>query len=183
MKKLVIFVAFVLLSCNAFSQVQIYGRYTLQGEVEPNINIYGTHSINNEFKFTYFTLVEQGWSEGLVGIAYSPAEFIEIGVGAGIEQNPALFRYTASIWLGKGDFSLFLLGEKGDGNDNYWYKSVLSYKASDNCTTGLMAWRYHGVGPFVEINIPALESKIWVNPCYDFEFNKTRIMIGANITM
>lgn len=102
-------------------------------------------------------------------------------MGAGIEQNDALYRLAGNVWIGKGKTSLLILTEKGDGKDNYWYKTVLSYKASEQFTVGALAWRFHGVGPTVRYTPKKSYLTIWCMPAYDFEVNLKRIMLGLSI--
>jgi len=181
MKKCLVVLVFLVLSCELSAQIQAYSRYTVNAQVEPDINIFGTKKISETFKLTYFALVEESWSEALIGLSYAPTPYLELGCGAGIEHNPAIYRLTASLWLGSGDVSFLIIGEKGDGPDNYWYKTVLEYSASESFTLGIMAWRFHGLGPLAKLKIKALDSQLWVNPTYDLEFKVSRIITGIDI--
>jgi len=183
MKKVLIIFLFIFCSAQLYSQIQIYGRKTCEANttIEPDINIFGSKKITENFSLTYFALVEEKWSECLIGFSHSPADFICLNIGAGIEHNPAIYRLTASLWLGKGKTSFLVIGEKGDGQDNYWYKSILKYEIDKKYSVGIMSWRYHGVGPFVELETDILDSKLWINPVYDFEFKQTRLVVGVDI--
>lgn len=181
MKKLVIFLALILGCLYTSAQVEIYGRYTIGKTIEPDINIYGVKKISEKFSFTYFALIEKNWAETCLGFAYSPKEWVSIGLSAGIETNPAIYRLAGSIWFGKGKTSLLILGEKGDGKDNYWYKTVLSYKISEAFTVGAIAWRFHGVGPIVKYTPKKSDLTFWFLPAYDPEFKAKRLIVGLSV--
>ncbi|MFZ4500534.1 MAG: hypothetical protein ACOYMZ_03540 [Minisyncoccia bacterium] len=183
MKYIIVLSIVTIFSFKAFSQLGVYGRYTKSGKVEMDFNFYGTKKISKKVSLTIFTLVEQTWSEALVGISYSPKDWISFGASTGIEQNPALYRFGAFVWLGKGKTSFLSLWEKGDGTDNYWYNSTLSYKTSEKFSLGLRAWRYHGVGPVATNTVKKLDTKVWLMPAYDFESNKQRVMLGISVKL
>lgn len=186
MKNLV--VLFILLfaivaSVNAQMTFQVYTRITSQSEgkylIEPDVNLYGQKLLTKKFGIWGFALVEKNWAEAYGGILYSPAEWVEITLGGGIEQCPTLYRLSANVWMGGKGFSFSLLTEKGDGPDNWWYKSVLKYKVG-NFNLGVMAWRFHGIGPLAEYT-PLKRATIWINPVYDPEFKEQRVVIGVDI--
>ncbi len=173
----------VLLPLFASGQVEVYGRYTVNGTIQPDINVFTSKAFSDssKFSFTSFTLVEQNWAEALVGISYSPTSWLNIGLSTGIEVNPALYRLAGSIWLGKDKSSLLFLWEKGDGNDNYWYKVTALHDVSKRVSLGAIAWRYHGIGPVVFYGVKKLDSKFWVMPAHDFEFKENRVIFGVDI--
>ena len=187
MKRVVLFMIVVIMAASStgFAQMtfQVYTRITAQPEgkylVEPDINIYGQKLLTKKFGVWGFALVEKNWAEAYGGVLYSPAEWVEITLGAGIEQCSSLYRLSANVWMGGQGFSFSLLTEKGDGPDNWWYKSVLKYKVG-NFNLGIMAWRFHGIGPLVEYT-PLKRATIWLNPVYDPEFKEQRVVIGVDI--
>jgi len=181
MKKLVAIMLFCLYVLTSYAQVGMYGRYTINGKVEPSFNFYGEKKISEKVNLTYFALIEEKWSEALVGLSYSPVKWISLGLSTGIEHNPAIIRFGGSIWIGKDKTSLLMLGEKGDGRDNYWYKTVLSYKASEQLTFCAMAWRFHGIGPVIKYTPKESDLTIWVMPAYDLEVNAKRIILGLSV--
>lgn len=186
MKKLTYLLAVVFLvlfsvtNCN--SQIQVFGKLS-DGKIAPDLNIFGTIPVSEKLNLTSFALFEENWSELLVGVSYSPTDYLSIGVGGGIESASTLYRFCGSIWLGKGNASLLILGEKGDGRDNYWYKSTFDYKLSENFSVGMIAWRFTGVGPVANLRIKKLDSKLWLFPAYDFESKKPSLTLGIDIKM
>lgn len=186
MKKVIVLLIVIFCGFKSYSQLEVYGRYTEGGKVDPDINLYGEKKLfsdSSKFSLTYFALVEQTWAEGLVGISYSPKDWVSFGFMVGIEQNPALYRFLGSVWLGKGKKSFLALYEKGNGTDNYWYKITASYKFTKVFTLGARAWRYNGVGPVGTFEIKKLSSSVWVMPMYDFEAQKKRISLGVSIKL
>lgn len=183
MKYIIVLSIVTIFSFKAFSQLGIYGRYTDSRKVEMDFNFYGTKKISKKVNLTTFLLVEKTWSEALVGISYSPKDWIEFGASIGIEQNSALYRTAAFVWLGKGKTSFLSLWEKGDGADNYWYNSTLSYKFKEKFSLGIRTWRYHGTGPVATYTVKKLDTKVWLVPAYDFESSKQRVMLGISVKL
>jgi hypothetical protein len=182
MKKMLVLLL-TLLPFLAQAQLEAYGRYTAGGSAEPNINYFGSKKITEKISLTFFGLVEQKWSEALIGATYSFSNSFNIGASAGIEHGTHSPRYGASIWTGKGKTSLSVLGELGSGKANYLYKANLFYKYTNLFTLGATAWRFHGVGPNLRFTIPELSSTIWSMPAYDFEANKSKLIIGVSVNM
>lgn len=175
----------VIMSFSLFSQLSLYVKYSEGGKTAPGAAIFGTKPIIDKVSFTYFVLVQEKWAETMIGAAYAPVDWLEIGINAGFEQNPALFRAGASIWLGNSQVSFLTLLEKGDGKDNYWYKSTVSCKplptALPALSLGIRAWRFNGIGPFIEYK--PNEIKFWLLPAYDFEKNTSNIIAGIDIKL
>ena len=182
MKK-ILFLLLISLPFWAQAQLETYGRYTAGGSIEPNINYFGSKKITEKISLTFFGLVEQKWSEALIGATYSPSSSFSIGASTGIEHGTNSPRFGASIWTGKGKTSVSILGELGSGKDNYLYKANLFHKYTKQFTLGITAWRFHGAGPNLRFNIPKLSSTIWAMPAYDLEINKLKLMIGISLNM
>lgn len=181
MKNLIITLVLVIVSISVSAQVEVYGRYTSGGNVQPNINFFGVKKISDKLNLTYFALVEETWSEALVGVAYSPKKWLELGLSTGIEHNPAILRFGGSIWIGKGKTSFLTLLEQGKGKDNYWYKISLTRNLSETVSLGAMAWRFHGLGPIVKYTPKKSDLTFWTLPAYDPEFKAKRLMVGVSI--
>ena len=180
-KNLLIFFFLVNFIITSFGQVQIYAKYTYKGTMNPVINIYGTKKISDNFKFSYFSLVEKSWAEGLAGITYSPVKWVELDFKCGIETSLSIYRLSTSIWAGNDNISFFLTFEKGDGIKNWWYKSIFNFAPSDKIAFGLISWRYTGTGPFLKYNFNKIGLAIWINPVYDSEFKEYRCLLGFDI--
>ena len=165
------------------AQLETYGRWTAGGKIEPNINYFGSKKITEKISLTFFGLVEQKWSEALIGATYAVSKSLIAGGSAGIEQGTNRLRYGASLWTEKGQTSFSILGELGSGKDNYLYKANLFHKCSDQFTLGITAWRLHGIGPNFRWTFSKLSATIWSMPAYDFEANRSRLIIGVRMDM
>ncbi len=183
MKKVVIITAVCLYTLTSYAQLEMYGRYTINGKMEPAVDLHGETKISEKVHLTYFALVEEKWQEALIGVSYSPIKWINLGLstGTGIEQNHAIIRFGGNIKLSKGKTSLLMLGEKGAGKDNYLYKTVLSYKASEQFTVCAVAWRFHGIGPVVKYTPKKSDWAISFMPAYDPEFKEKRMILGLSL--
>jgi hypothetical protein len=170
-----------MITAEAYSQIESYVRINKGGSTEADINVYGEKKISPKFNLIYFALIEKTWAEGLVGISYSPKDWISVDLRIGIEQNPALYRIAGGIWTGKGNNSLLILWEKGKGNDNYWYRITPLHKFSERFSLGVRAWRFHGVGPIGIYTFPKVGVSLFLLPTRDFEFNTNRLITGLLI--
>ncbi|MBF4515674.1 hypothetical protein IRZ71_04945 [Flavobacterium sp. ANB] len=182
MKKIVL-ILFLLFPFFAQAQLETYGRYTNGGSIELNINYFTSKKITNKLALTFFGLVEQKWSEALIGVSYSPSKLFNFGASAGIEHGTKSPRYSISMRTGKEKTTFAMLWELGDGKDNYLYKANLFHQYSDVFTFGFTASRFHGVGPNFRFSIPKLSSTIWTMPAYDFEAHQSKLMIGLVLKM
>jgi hypothetical protein len=182
MKKVIV-ILLTALPFLAKAQLESYGRYTAGGSVEPNINYFGAKKITGKLSLTFFGLVEQKWSEALIGVSYAPSNSFSIGASTGIEYGTSRPRFGVSFWTGKGKTSLSVLGELGSGKDNYLYKANLFHKYTEQFILGVTAWRYHGVGPNFRFAVPKISSTLWSMPAYDPEASKFRLMVGVSINM
>ena len=167
----------------AHAQLETYGRYTAGGRVEPNINYFGSKKLTDKFSLTFFGLVEQKWSEALIGVTYFPSKSFSVGASTGIEHGTNSPRYGASIWTRQGKTSLSVLGELGSGKENYLYRANLFHQYTNVFTLGVTAWRFHGLGPNFRFAISKLSSTIWLMPAYDPEAGKSKLIAGITMDM
>jgi len=167
----------------AQAQLEAYSRFTADGRIEPNINYFGSKKLTEKISLTFFGLVEQKWSEALIGASFAASASFRVGASVGIEHGTNSPRYSVSLFTAKGKTTLAALGELGYGNENYLYKVNLFHKCSDQFTVGATAWRYHGVGPNFRLTILKLQSTIWLMPAYDFEANQSKCMLGVSVNM
>jgi hypothetical protein len=183
MKHLVIILTLAILTLPMFSQIQMFGKYTPKGTIEPDINVFSYAKKLDSvgiFKLTYFALVEKSWAEGLIGISYQPKKWCELGLMFGIETSPAIYRISSSIWLSGDKTSFSACLEKGDGSDNWWYKGVLKRNLGEKFALGLISWRYNGTGLLLEYKTKN-SLVFWLNPAYDTEFQVNRLTAGIDI--
>ncbi|MFZ4648919.1 MAG: hypothetical protein ACOYMB_04840 [Patescibacteria group bacterium] len=185
MKKLSVVFVMLLVAVSIFQtvsgQIQIFGKYTENGAIEPDFNVFGygpkLDSLG-KFKISYFALVEEKWAEGLIGVSYSPTKWCELGLQVGIETISSLYRTSGSVWIGNDKVSFFTCVERGIGADNWWYKSTVAYTFNKNVSLGLLSWRYNGTGVIAKYTINGVS--VWVNPAYDFEIKVKRLTVGLD---
>ncbi len=183
MKKILIFVAIFIFCIPVFSQIQVFTKYTDGGQVEPDINFFGYGPELNKtgsVKLSYFGLVEKAWAEGLLGVSYSPVKWCELGLMGGIETNPNIWRTSVSASLNSKKLSFSTCWELGGGHNNWWQKTVLGYTLNEQFQVGLMSWRFNGTGPFIKYST-SNGINLWVQPGYDFEFGKKKLVVGVDV--
>lgn len=186
MKKVIaLVIALIGFSILATAQVQMFVKFTPGEQMSPDINIFGYAGKINKtgsLKLTYFALVEKSWAEALVGISYTPAKWCELGLQVGIESAPSLYRISGSVFLAlNSKTTFFTCVEKGDGANNWWYKSTLAYCPKEKFSFGLMSWRYNCTGVFIKHTFLKGKLGLWVNPGYDLEFKTERLTVGLDI--
>ena len=91
----------MLLPFLAHAQLESYARFNKDGTVEPNFNYSASKKITEQISLTFFGLVEQNWSEALVGLKYSPTKIVTFSGTIGIEHGTTSPRYSASVWTEK----------------------------------------------------------------------------------
>lgn len=171
--------------------VETFAKFDTKGNlVNKDVNMFfsiglskDTTNIWSKIKFTSFILVEPGWGEQTFGLAYAPASWIEIGLSAGFEQNPHMFRGCATLWVGKGKWSSFTAFELGGGADNWWYRNITKYQVTEKFSAGFQGWRFNGLGPIVSYEAVKHVS-VWINPVWDPEKDNNSnkaVIVGLGI--
>jgi len=96
-------------------------------------------------------LVSRDWSEGVMSVAMAPAAWVSVSVGVGVETDEHPLRCAASLWIGKGKWSLLALHEF-DGSSP-WHRYVGLYKAKKYLAVGFNSQRFLGTGPYAEVRL------------------------------
>jgi hypothetical protein len=165
------------------AQLELYGKYSRNGSVEPIINFNGSKPINKKFSLTFFALVRKTWSQALIGISYSASKVVTISAGAGIEHGKSAPRYSASVFIKGNHNTLLVLGELGNGKNNFLYKVNAFHQLNEHVIFGATSWRYHGTGPNLRYLFLKLHSTVWLMPAYDFEIEHATLMVGISLKM
>lgn len=126
-----------------------------------------------------FSLISEEYAEGYGGLAYSPKPWVEVGASVGMETADSPWRIAGSVWMGKEPVSLLAIYE--NGGSGYWYKVTATVAARKWLTVGLLAKRFGGVGPIVQISIPGTPIKAYIVPAYDFEFEQQKTLVGISL--
>ncbi|MBT2619406.1 hypothetical protein [Chryseobacterium sp. ISL-6] len=167
----------------AQAQLELYAKFNQDGTVNPVINYNGSKRISDKVDLIFFGLIREQWSQALVGLSYSPTSSVRFSATAGIEHGQSSPRYSASVWLKKNKTTFLILGELGNGHENYLYKINIFHEFSEKFSLGIMDWRYHGLGPNLRYTIPKLQSTIWIMPAYDHEQKVFRSIMGISVQM
>lgn len=103
---------------------------------------------NKQFSWFGWALGSKDWSEIYPGFSWMPASWIQLGIGAGIEQGRSDVRIGEFLWMGKGQF--YFLGFTEHEGSGFWYRAMAMYKINETLEFGLMSQHKLGIGPKVE---------------------------------
>ena len=91
------------------------------------------------------------WSEALISLNFSPAIWMSVSGYVGLETSQSSNRFSSTVWLGTGRWSLLSLHEGGESWA--WYKHVGTFKAAEALKIGFVNQRYTGTGPYAECKL------------------------------
>lgn len=97
--------------------------------------------------FAYAAQVED-WHEFYVGPTWTPADWCQIGLGAGIESGQENVRFGGFLWTGYGPVSLLAMGEEGGSGP--WYRVEERIAVDTKTTIGVLQEKFLGNGFLVE---------------------------------
>lgn len=185
-------VTLVLVASTASAQATGYAGYQAVYEKSQtpkhNLELYLEKPAWGKVGVSAFTFVTSGWAEAYAGPTYAPSSWLTAGVSLGAQQtnNELGIRYATSLWMGGGkDLPIQFLGfVEGDNTvSGLWYDAKAVYSPLPWLSLGLHGRRFVGIGPRVEVKLPApgLPVTLWGtwNP-YDPESrNQHRGIVGA----
>lgn len=189
MKKILV-VLFAVISTASFAQswkVEMYSIADYQ-TATPRImaTVFGTAISKSHPKvvFNTFFLVSQRsqWAEALYGPSYESKNF-EAGIMAGLETDKNFWRISPWAWANPKGGRVSFLFVYENGSSGSWFNfeskvSVTKKNAKVKVQAGLMARRFHGVGPIAQFS----SGKMYflINPfLYDWEAKHASGMIGV----
>ncbi len=114
----------------------------------PQVNVYVHGPIEGKLGWSAWTLTTKGWSEAYAGLTYAPAKWIEVSASLGLESADHPLRKAASVWLGKGRWSLLSIHEHGESG--YWYRYLGTFQMTKTVAVGVNSTRLLGTGPYAE---------------------------------
>jgi len=114
--------------------------------------------------FVWFQ-TQQGYSQAYGGGTFSPKPWLQLAIGAGLEDSKHPARVGSYVWLGKG--KIYGLAAFEDGGSGFWYKLETNYQATKMLGIGSLSERFKGSGPKVELSIPSTTLKLWLAPLVD----------------
>lgn len=183
----------------AKAQIEVYGRFPIVEKPAMNLNLFGSKKISEKFRIIGFGMIEResekdAWGQALLGISYEPKEWLKLDLRAGVESTPELYRFGASFFMENEDTIPFKekkfiqrissenIFELGGGKNNYFYKNLLLYRATKHFYPGIIAWRYHGIGAFLQFRL-CCDMYVWTSLLYNTEISKPTIATGFKITL
>jgi len=171
----------LLLAQADFSRVEVYGTYS-EKDIFPCVDISATNQLFNHFKLAYsaafFQDSRRTMYHGALGFAYSPADWLSVGLKAGLKEGPNRAFVSSQLWLGNDKVSMGMLLNKSIKSDDYFYRTSLSYNTSSKLSLGLMAWRFHGIGPLIRYEPKKFKLAIFAFPAYDLDDKIAKVTLG-----
>jgi hypothetical protein len=152
--------AFVLLIQSAVCQKWVEERtYVAAGQATPRFDGLLTNDIKGKVGDFVWFQTQQGYSEAYAGITYAPKPWIQFALGTGLEEDKRPLRFGSYVWVGRKKNSGLAAFE--DGGSGFWYKVEANSQIRTWIGLGLLAERFHGVGPKFEFSIPVIRAKVW----------------------
>lgn len=121
-----------------------------------------------------FFLVSEKYAEGYLSFGRTAKignVFIAADAGLGVEQTKDGFgrMNAASVFAKQGNVSFLGVVEYGKG---LWYKSHVKWHIVPQVSLGILAQRYAGIGPRIDIRIPRTPITIWGAALRDKELGR-----------
>ena len=121
-----------------------------------------------------------GFGEIYIGPTWYPRKWVELQVGAGIENHPGFWRVGTGVFLNGHLGSATILWETGV--TGYWYKVAYSHHVAGKVSLGVFSRRFAGTGPIIEVKA-SKSYTIWVTAGPDLQdHNRMKAVVGMNIT-
>ncbi len=191
MKVLLNAIVFIIISTGVSAQEQ---QITFQPEAQGTIhrgksitqfnNLISFTPANSRWGGSAWMQYDKGYAQFYAGPTFSPAPWIQAGLGAGMERYESVraIRWGSFLWLGYGRCSAITIYEDSH-NSGYWYKSMIMADIGKGFVLGGMVQRYAGFGPRIEFNIPKTPLTIWASFLHDWKTNHENIMVGGKLNL
>jgi hypothetical protein len=102
---------------------------------------------------------KDGWAETYAGLTFSPASWISLSAGAGLENAKKPWRVNINGYLSYKKISLSSVLEHG--GSGFWYSHELTLNIKNKFSEGqggLIARRFYGIGGMVRMVIPYVKN-------------------------
>ncbi|MDP2598587.1 MAG: hypothetical protein Q8P49_02030 [Candidatus Liptonbacteria bacterium] len=119
--------------------------------VTPQLNVYANGPIKDKLGWSLWTLTSKEYSEAYAGLTFSPAKWVTVSGSLGLESADNPIRGGASVWMGRGRWSLLSIQEYG--GSGYWYRYLGKFQATKTVAVGVNSTRFLGTGPYAEKRI------------------------------
>lgn len=113
---------------------------------------------------------KDNWGESYVGLTFSPASWVSLSAGAGLENAVNPWRVNANIYLSYKKISLLSVLEHG--GSGFWHSSELTYNTKNKFGEGqggLVARRYYGIGALVRMTIPYTKNFVITGAIFPYD--------------
>lgn len=115
---------------------------------KPQLNVYVRGQLKGRVGWSAFTLTTETWSQAYAGLTFAPAKWVEVSASLGLENANSPLREGASVWLGKGRWTLLSIHEHG--GSGYWYSHRGKFQMTKTVAVGVISQRFLGTGPYAE---------------------------------
>ncbi len=176
------FVTIVSLSVPVFGQSYAEAEsYVVDNEASIIMANYLSEGLTDKFGWFAFSWVADDYAQAYAGITYCPVNWIQLGVGGGLEQAENPWRIAGSIWMGNESETFSTLHIFETGGSGFWCRNQLNYQIIDWLGMGIHSEYLMGIGPRAQISIPSTPVQFWATPLYDFKTGRLNAISGLAI--
>lgn len=174
-----------LLAQSDFSRFDAYCNYSA-GVANPSAEISVNSRLSNHLKLTYSAGYFQDFKnvvyQASAGLAYSPKNWVTVGLRGGAKKGLNWPFISSQLWLGNNKTSMFVSLESAIKIDKYYmYKLSLSHNFSKDLNLGITAWRFRGVGPMIRYGFDNFNYSIFLFPAYDLDDRMVKVSLGLSV--
>lgn len=150
-----------------------------QGKLNPTIAGLLSHGFSKKIGVYDYFQVDEGYAQCYFGPTFSPASWLQVGWGVGMEEGSSKTRFGGFLYLGEGPY--YLLAVKEGGGAGAWHKVEFNTALSPWFGIGFMTQAFRGVGPRIEFNVPKTPLKIWAVFFRDFGIGSSNGIITTRL--
>jgi len=153
-----------------------FQRLTVPGGTQLQMSV--SHDFNETLGFFAYGEVHRNWGQIYAGPTFSPASWLKVGTGIGLEDIDVStpLRYGGFLWAGNEKDSL--LAVANFGQSGYWWRVDTNHRFSAWFGAGLLAQRDAGIGPRLQLTLPKKPITLWIAPTYFWDTGKPRFVCG-----
>lgn len=180
---------FFSISISAIAEEQILFQPETQGTVFRGKSISQikgliTYSNGSPWGASGWFQYDKDYAQFYAGPTFSPAPWIQAGVGIGMEryESKEALRWGSFLWLGNDRYSAIAIYEDSH-HSGYWYNAEAMVGVNSWAKIGIKVERYTGVGPKMEIKIPKTPVRLWTSFLHDWETGYEYFLLGGRLDM
>lgn len=126
-----------------------------------NFELDGSPFKNKKFGVSTWALLNKSYSELYEVGTYSPKPWLQLALGAGVEQAAPAWRLGGWVFAKKNRWSNFFAYEQG--GSGWWHKDVANFQATKQVGFGFASQMYRGNGPHIQWSIPKSSMELHFN--------------------